>query len=445
MKEEYKHTYCRLCLCKLLEQSEAVHLMGAVGKDNQGSKNLLDIVNRFLPVRLKDVDGLSAYICLFCHDRIKDFDKYVEIVMQNQLELARQQPDLAEDEKQPNWEVKVEVLEDNMNIALGNDAEDDNLPADDDFSFEKFGQSFSCEVCSQLLPTKAGLTMHMRFKHKIVKGEPSTRPKRSQKLKIASNEQGQGDYHCDLCQLTFKSKTQIESHMEQSHSTEGESFHCPTCSKTFTHKTQLKLHRRTHNRQKKVNDNAQAIAKYLKCEICDNQVHFTTFVDLITHFQTEHNTKGYVRCCERQFFTRKSVVNHENQHSRPTDFMCSICGKLLPNQYSLRDHVARHGADSEKKHVCTVCDKKFHLRYDLTDHVRRKHSEKKEEEAAVCEICNKNFASKISLYLHNRRFHTHVQFHVCEICGKSCRSKVRKTKVLFIYQGWYYFFLGRFK
>lgn len=433
MTDECKHTYCRLCLCKL-EQSEALHLLSPVSASVDPStsttaKNLLETINRFLPVQLSSIDGLSQYICQFCHNRIEEFESYINNVAENQLNLEKQNlgfQSLDENDKDSTWAVKLELIEDENDISFdqGNES---YVPDDNEFMFETRSTSFECNLCGQLLPTSSGLAMHMKLKHKMSYQSrgcfalPTLRVKRQLKPKP---EPTAGGYCCDLCSSTYKFKSQIEFHMRMSHSTDKSvPLNCSTCEMAFNDRTELREHRKTHSRQRKVNENAQAIAKYLKCDLCNDGVTFSTFADLVAHFKEIHDTKGYVRCCDKQFFTRKSVVNHENQHSRPTDFICQICGKLLPNQYSLRDHIARHGDESEKKHTCDICDKRFHLRYDLTDHIRRKHTERKEETDVFCEVCKKKFASKISLYLHNRRFHMQVQIHVCEVCGKSCRSK----------------------
>lgn len=388
MNDDNKHTYCRLCLCKI-ESNDAIHLLASswpTTKHDKSSKTLLDQINKLFPIRLSQYDGYSLYICSFCNTQIQDFERYVETIVRNQQELEKQKLEVPvldepyDDIKQFVCEVKPEPENFGFDPVDNDDFEEDDLEEEWLSPAEEENKDFACELCGTVMATKVGLAIHMKRKHKTVQQWKSRR-------QIKSEEGDGAHYECDLCCLVFTSKNLIQNHMLQNHIF-GAPFACSSCDKIFNSKQQLRYHRRIHKRQGKVKENAEALAEYLKCELCNNMAYFATFSDLVTHFQDEHQTKGYVRCCNKQFFTRKSVVNHDNQHRRPTDFMCKICNKMLPNQYSLRDHVARHGDDTEKKHCCNICEKRFHLKYDLTDHVRRKHT-KKEEGPSICQICDK--------------------------------------------------------
>lgn len=360
MTELANFTYCRLCLNKL-NQNDALYLLApsysnasAVNELNS-STTLLDLVNKYLPKHLNYSNGLSLYMCLCCSARFEDFEKYIESVIENQQQLEDQETNLSAlvgESKEPVWEIKLELNVENDDIPDTNE----NLH----LRTEKQAKKFTCDICGLTVYSKSGLTLHTKSKHPSL--PTSKRIEDRQKTKTpASTPQ----FECDLCGFTCTKKETITSHIVKNHTTTDPP------------------------RAEKVKQNAQAIAKYLKCDLCDNELFYKSFAELAEHFRDEHDTKAYIRCCDKKFFTRRSVINHENMHTRPTDFMCQVCGKLLPNQYHLRDHVARHGDDSQKKHFCTICDKRFHLRHDLTDHIRKKHKQKKPEEPAVCDICKK--------------------------------------------------------
>lgn len=66
-----------------------------------------------------------------------------------------------------------------------------------------------------------------------------------------------------------------------------------------------------------------------------------------------------------------------------------MCKKVLPNKYSLRNHMVRHKPEEEKGYECHICQKRFHLEYDVKVHVRHVHEKNQKEERAVCLECDK--------------------------------------------------------
>ncbi|XP_063702434.1 zinc finger protein OZF-like [Culicoides brevitarsis] len=217
-------------------------------------------------------------------------------------------------------------------------------------------------------------------------------------------------------------------YLEEAFETSSESFICHLCEENFSSKQFLKQHMdEEHLETSKKHQKVPEIDKYLICELCDAQ-NFPTFSQMSDHYQAKHGIRGYVRCCNKQFFTKKSVVNHNEVHLNPVDFMCKICQKLLPDKYTLRDHELRHNPDEAKKFECDHCHKKFHVQKDLADHINRLHRTKTEpEKRQNCKLCEKSFVSKYSLMTHNRRFHMDLEKPICETCGKECLSKADLT------------------
>ena len=91
-----------------------------------------------------------------------------------------------------------------------------------------------------------------------------------------------------------------------------------------------------------------------------------------------------ITCKISIFLTKKKISNFFLLQIR-----CSICKKLLPNKYSLRDHISRHKPDSDKAFQCDLCNKKFHVRYDLKVHIKKHQIDKEDIPRSICQECNK--------------------------------------------------------
>lgn len=154
------------------------------------------------------------------------------------------------------------------------------------------------------------------------------------------------EYVCDICSDAFTSKTLLRRHMTQSHISEKE---------------------KVENEQKTVD-----ITQYLACVLCELRPKFDTFEILMEHYKEMHGVRGYVSCCSKKLYTKRSVIYHSEFHERPADFMCPVCQKLLPNKYNLQNHIMRHKPDEEKVYKCTQCSKRYHHKNDLKQHVSTK-------------------------------------------------------------------------
>uniref|UniRef100_A0A336M8E7 CSON013290 protein n=1 Tax=Culicoides sonorensis TaxID=179676 RepID=A0A336M8E7_CULSO len=379
MDKNYQHEkfYCRLCLEKISPNTKFIDITSENGE-------IYDKIIKIFHFTF-DTNNLSPFVCIDCRDQVEIISQFIEKVVSNQeklrvLNFLNEDHDEKYDPKQikyENEEMEVEFLDEN-------DYED-NIK----------------EICE------------------INIVEPQT--------KVKNEQEASFDFVCDFCSKKFCSKSTLTFHMKR-HMSDIKPKHvaCKYCEKTFKSESGLKNHiGQIHENKPKLYDSETAvdISKYLLCELCSGRPMFPSFNDMNDHYQENHGIRGYVRCCSKRFYTRRSVVYHSDVHSRPVDYICKICQRLLPNKYALRDHMTRHKPEEEKKFQCKTCPKRFHIEYDLTIHIRNVHEKNPQEEKAHCDTCDKEFASKISLYLHNRRFHMNLEYPICEACGKQCRSK----------------------
>ncbi|XP_035904468.1 zinc finger protein 26-like [Anopheles stephensi] len=151
----------------------------------------------------------------------------------------------------------------------------------------------------------------------------------------------------------------------------------------------------------------------LECEICS--ILLDNFVQLQEHYQLVHDTRGYLRCCNKQFFHRYTLLDHIAVH-RGT-IRCEVCNRSYKTKRYLGLHMAKsHGTEEERPFKCGKCGlsypKQYLLRSHQLMHVR-----------AECNICKKVLSSNYALKVHVTQMHNDDSNHICATCGKMFRTK----------------------
>ncbi|KFB44561.1 AGAP005481-PA-like protein [Anopheles sinensis] len=184
--------------------------------------------------------------------------------------------------------------------------------------------------------------------------------------------------------------------------------------------------KRAYKTKSKVKPEADSLAKQqekdqrikdfftLECEVCSAPLE--DFAQLQEHYQQVHGTRGYIRCCNKQFFHRYTLLDHIAVH-RGT-IRCEICKKSYKTRRYLSLHMAKsHGSEEDRPFKCDKCGigypKQYLLRAHETMHVQ-----------AECKICNKVLSSHHSLKVHLTQMHSDDSNHICATCGKIFRTKV---------------------
>lgn len=106
----------------------------------------------------------------------------------------------------------------------------------------------------------------------------------------------------------------------------------------------------------------------IKCDICE--VPLKTFGETFGHYRDVHNSKNYVLCCGKKFYTPAYLVDHLHLHSNPEYFKCKECGKILNTRNNFKIHMKRmHRPDNvEYEHKCEDCGKTFPANFMLRTH-----------------------------------------------------------------------------
>lgn len=149
----------------------------------------------------------------------------------------------------------------------------------------------------------------------------------------------------------------------------------------------------------------------LECDLCNET--FPSFDLLKIHFKDVHNTRCYIKCCERKFYRRCVLVDHIRLHINPETHKCDICGKPSSSKYNLKLHKKIVHEETEK-FECDVCHRFFNQKPNLERHLLTHVTGNKN---FFCKECDKGYVLEIQLKSHIKTVHTDNR--VCDQCGKT--------------------------
>lgn len=265
--------YCRLCL----ENADSTQNF----VDVQANDRLIhDKIVKIFHFSLDEAD-FSPFICLICRDHVESVADFIETVLGNQEKLK-----------------KAKVKEGRGTNAVKQEPQGMELDyvVEDEKDFQICPLQYEDVKCEETVEdSKVQRT--------------SSRVSASKKKNPVKEE-----FLCDICDKTFTSKSLLAPHMQKKHMSEP-SFECEQCDRRFHTANGLASHKVQGH------DFTVDISKYLVCELCEQRPMFNTFNDMNEHYQRKHDTRGFVRCCAKKFFTKRTVVYHSEVHARPVDFM----------------------------------------------------------------------------------------------------------------------------
>eukprot|EP00094_Tigriopus_californicus_P003224 TCALIF_03103-PA protein Name:"Similar to Zfp2 Zinc finger protein 2 (Mus musculus)" AED:0.14 eAED:0.14 QI:0/0.83/0.71/0.85/0.83/0.85/7/943/793 len=290
-------------------------------------------------------------------------------------------------------------------------------------------QRFICKTCGKLFKLRGSLLVHERVVH---------------------NPNGQGTFHCSICNRKFNNKYRRDIHekshgaTDEFHPTVGEKltcvkcnldfndrgsydihvaghrFHCQVCSQGFETNSELVLHSVSHIRQSRGDPDSLLPTVPLKqgvtCSQCSKV--FPTEIQLTQHMRLHTGGRHWeCKVCQKSFTTKYFLKKHNRLHTGETPYRCKICDRAFTFQQSFHKHMLYHS--DEKPYTCSQCGRSFKELSTLQNH-ERIHSG---ERPFQCETCGKSFRQRVS-YLVHRRIHTGVMPYKCTVCGKCFRYKV---------------------
>ena len=109
-----------------------------------------------------------------------------------------------------------------------------------------------------------------------------------------------------------------------------------------------------------------------------------------------------------------------------------MCGKVLPSESGLSQHVKEVHEDSDTIENCELCDKTFRNKRHLRKHFNVVHMKLN---AQSCDVCNKTFTSSVSLKTHITVMHQKLTKQKCNLCeselsnAKALKAHVKRAHV----------------
>lgn len=224
-----------------------------------------------------------------------------------------------------------------------------------------------------------------------------------------------GTFECNICKMTFPSKSALEEH-ERSHVTSATEFECTECGQRFWGKDAFKQHHCSHHKH------ASKEAEYSNASA---KVAAPTYYQAAGE-EEEIDVTGEdlynCQVCSMQFFSKSSLLEHQNkQHRKEKRFICELCGETFARRRYLKEHQRRHSEEStaqavESQFTCTQCHTKLNTAQDLSLHMRL-HAEI-EVGAFRCDMCYKSFSQWSHLKRHQES-HVGQIVYECTECDKA--------------------------
>ncbi|XP_058823460.1 transcription factor grauzone-like [Topomyia yanbarensis] len=307
---------------------------------------------------------------------------------------------------------------------------------------------FRCEECdhSKAFSTETDLQLHTLLLHS----------KETDKV-----------HNCDQCDKSFATEWQLSSHKAWHQDVDNLNISCNVCNKQFASMHTRNAHVRnqhsdysianmakvvmTHEEDnadsmliatteteketaKKIQKSAETIAQEdelirqfcnLSCKRCEYVGD--NLYQLLKHYTTDHQMRGYAECCGIKFTKKPRLYNHCQLHVNPNMFQCEICSKTFSQSEALEQHNQWvHTPDSAKPFKCDICDaafcKSFQLRFHMKYHIA------KEQKIFQCKDCNKSFGTNLLLQAHRHNHHGAFSNWACDICGKGFTHKALLEK-----------------
>ena len=113
---------------------------------------------------------------------------------------------------------------------------------------------------------------------------------------------------------------------------------------------------------------------------------------------------------------------------RASTKICPPCGKMLPGQKELREHLYYH----HNRKTCEICNIEFPGAYQFYYHNSKVHSE-----VHKCDVCGQTFKGREKLKVHkiNKHLEDHQKPYQCSLCGKGYahKTKLQSHQVCQIY------------
>lgn len=239
-----------------------------------------------------------------------------------------------------------------------------------------------CEICKEKLTKVENLLVHLKTHDKVVHTDvknqiiPYSFPNNKFQCLVCNKNfnsfKPQTDhmiqhykiYECGDCGKGFLSKKNLTRHIVRHRLGE---FKCSFCNKEFANRELMMNHERLLHKR----SDARVKGKEVQCDVCE-RVYPSHFA-MMKHKSRVHLKEYKFRCvfCDKGFFVKAELEDHEVMHTKERRFECMLCPKTYPRRKGLVEHMRVHADD--RRFRCDRCGMRFIKRQTLLTHVAKKH------------------------------------------------------------------------
>lgn len=205
---------------------------------------------------------------------------------------------------------------------------------------------FHCDICNELFFSRSTLLRHFRESHSCNDNRNHVEASLLFSVQPTSNKV------CEKCGRFYPSISLLRRHLK--YHSKDKTFKCDQCNKQFIQKTLLVEHNRMHTGYRP-----------FKCTTCEKK--FTTYRYLNIHYKTHIGVKPY-KCelCCKYFSQSNQVVRHKRTHTNEKPYECDQCHRQFSQSGHLSTHMKIHNAHKALK--CDTCGKAFTQLWGLARH-----------------------------------------------------------------------------
>lgn len=180
-------------------------------------------------------------------------------------------------------------------------------------------RKFTCESCGQKFTKPRGLTSHqMQHRHGVYANKVMRK------------------FKCENCKSSFATAKGLNDHNRNVHRKISGNFQCDMCGRTFKSRQCLRSHVQRHFK--------------IPCLVCQ---HLMSRERLKDHMEENHSFKvSQCDICGKSFRSFKKLQQHTLSVHKVQKVQCDFCGKFCRNKTLLRQHVLVHVQVS-----CSFCGK----------------------------------------------------------------------------------------